>query len=277
MGHLETKALKGIFTFDPVVDNPPSKLFPNKKSDPSKPKQLADLANKMKSGNHDFGAGFDGDADRVGVLDETGKYSPMASITALIAQDILATKKGVVFYDLRSSKTVPEVIAECGGTPMMSRVGHSFIKAQMRENNALFAGELSGHYYFRCTNYTAESAALAVLSVANIIARSGKPLSKLVKPLRNRGRFASGEISEHVTRDPKKILAEIKALHTNAGANVFELDGLSVEYTDWWFNVRCSNTEPLVRLNLEANDKALMETKRDELLQIILGSGKSGI
>jgi len=211
---------------------------------------------------------FDGDADRAGFIDERGDVIPMDLITALIAQDILATRKGVIFYDLRSSWVVHETIEAMGGTPMMSRVGHAFIKEQMRAHDALFAGELSGHYYFR-DNYTAESAALAVLSLANIVSRAGQPLSQLIAPLRKY--FASGEMNSRVRTDPHRILAGIKAEHAGSGGRVFELDGVSVEYADWWFNVRCSNTEPLVRLNVEARTRALMERKRDELLARIRG------
>jgi phosphomannomutase len=159
---------------------------------------------------------------------------------------------------------VKEVIEAAGGKPMMSRVGHAFIKQQMRENDALFAGELSGHYYFK-DNFTAESSAMAILCLANIVSKSDKTLSQLIAPLRKY--FASGEINTHVSRDPKAILDEIRAKYTDG--RMFELDGVSVEYADWWFNVRCSNTEPLVRLNLEAKTKAVMEAKRDELLAII--------
>ncbi len=263
MGIWEGKALDDLLDIAPLF-NTPDGTFPNHEANPLLHETLHDLQQKMKSGQYAFGAAFDGDADRAGFLDETGEIIPMDLITALIAQDVLSTQKGVIFYDLRSSWITKETIAANGGTPMMSRVGHAFIKQQMRENDALFAGELSGHYYFKA-NFTTESSALAILSIANIVARSGKPLSELIKPLRKY--FASGEINTHVTRDPKAILAEIKSTYT--GGRGFELDGVSVEYTDWWFNVRCSNTEPLVRLNLEAKTQALMETRRDELLAII--------
>ena len=226
--------------------------------------KILDLQAKVRAGNYAFGVAYDGDADRAGFIDEKGDVIPMDLITALIAQDVLATRTGAIFYDLRSSWVVKEVIEAAGGTPMMSRVGHAFIKQQMRENNALFAGELSGHYYFK-DNFTAESSAMAILSLANIVSKSDKPLSELIKPLRKY--FASGEINTHVTRDPQAILAEIRA--TYADGRLFELDGVSVEYADWWFNVRCSNTEPLVRLNLEAKTQATMEAKRDEILAII--------
>ena len=203
----------------------------------------------------------------VGVfVDEKGAIIPMDLITALIAQDVLSTRKGAIFYDLRSSWVVKEVIEAAGGTPMMSRVGHAFIKQQMRENDALFAGELSGHYYFK-DNFTAESSAMAILSLANIVSKSDKPLSALIAPLRKY--FASGEINTHVHRDPQAILAEIKAAYASKGWRLFELDGVSFEFDDWWFNVRCSNTEPLVRLNVEAKSHLKMEARRDDLLAII--------
>ena len=147
---------------------------------------------------------------------------------------------------------------------MMSRVGHAFIKQQMRDNNAIFAGELSGHYYFR-DNYTAESSAMAVLSVTNSLDASGKPLSELIAPLRKYSQ--SGEINSRVSRDPKDILAEIKSAYAKGALT--ELDGVSIAFDDWWFNVRCSNTEPLVRLNLEARTPELMAARRDELLALI--------
>jgi phosphomannomutase len=187
----------------------------------------------------------------------------MDIMTALIVQSILEKEKGVIFYDLRSSWAVKEVILSCGGTPMMSRVGHAFIKQQMRDHKAIFAGELSGHYYFR-DNFTTESAAMAVLYVANVVTHKGKPLSELVKPIQRY--FASGEINSEV-KNPAKVLDAIRGKYRDG--KMTELDGVTVEYDDWWFNVRCSNTEPLVRLNLEARSETLMATKRDELLKWI--------
>jgi phosphomannomutase len=263
MGIWEVKTLKDILTWDGLFETPDGR-FPNHEANPLHTETLKDLQNKVRGGHYAFGVAFDGDADRAGFVDEKGAIIPMDLITALVAQDVLATRKGVIFYDLRSSWVVKEVIEAAGGTPMMSRVGHAFIKQQMREHNALFAGELSGHYYFK-DNFTAESSAMAILSLANIVSKSDKPLSALIAPLRKY--FASGEINTHVSRDPKAILAEIRSKY--ADGRLFELDGVSVEYADWWFNVRCSNTEPLVRLNLEAKSQALMEAKRDEILAII--------
>ena len=267
MGIWEAKTLVGLpLTWDALYDTPDG-TFPNHEANPLNHETLEDLQKLIKAnpGKYAFGVAFDGDADRAGFVDEKGEIIPMDLATALMAQDILQTRKGVIFYDLRSSWVVKEVIEAAGGTPMMSRVGHAFIKAQMREHDALFAGELSGHYYFK-DNSTAESSAMAVLALANMVSRTGKPLSELVAPLRKY--FASGEINTHVSRDPKDILAEIRTIYGSAG-KLIELDGVSVEFADWWFNVRCSNTEPLVRLNLEAKSPELMASKRDELLAII--------
>ena len=263
MGIWEAKTLAGILDLEPLFDTPDG-TFPNHEANPLNLETFADLQAKVRAGGHAFGVAFDGDADRVGFVDERGEIIPMDFITALIAQDILATRKGVVFYDLRSSRVVGEVIRAAGGTPMMSRVGHAFIKQQMRDNNAIFAGELSGHYYFR-DNYTAESSAMAVLSVTNSLDASGKPLSELIAPLRKYSQ--SGEINSRVSRDPKDILAEIKSAYAKGALT--ELDGVSIAFDDWWFNVRCSNTEPLVRLNLEARTPELMAARRDELLALI--------
>ena len=263
MGIWEVKTLEGLLTWDGLFEEPDGR-FPNHEANPLHHATLKDLQEKVRQGNYAFGVAYDGDADRAGFVDEKGEIIPMDLITALVAQDVLATRKGVIFYDLRSSWVVKEVIEAAGGTPMMSRVGHAFIKQQMREHGALFAGELSGHYYFK-DNFTAESSAMAILSLANIVSRSDRPLSALIAPLRKYS--ASGEINTHVSRDPQTILSEIRQKYTDG--RLFELDGVSVEYADWWFNVRCSNTEPLVRLNLEAKTRTLMEAKRDELLAII--------
>ena len=244
--------------------------FPNHEANPLKTETLADLQAKIKAapGKYAFGAAFDGDADRAGFVDEKGEVIPMDFITSLISQDMLAAAPGAVcFYDLRSSKVCEETILAAGGRPMMSRVGHSFIKEQMRANDAIFAGELSGHYYFKA-NFTAESSSMAVFALANIVSAAGKPLSELVAPLR---RYAqSGEINSKTAREPALILAGIKAEYAaDSSAKVFELDGVSIdkwETEGWWANVRMSNTEPLVRLNLEGKTKEIMEAKRDEFL-----------
>lgn len=264
MGIIEARALDGIVDLDPLFDTLDG-TFPNHEANPLNHETLDALCEKVRNGNYDFGVAFDGDADRVGFVDEKGDIVPMDIITALIASDLLSAEKGVIFYDLRSSWMVKEVIEKNGGTPMMSRVGHAFIKQQMRDHNAIFAGELSGHYYFRENCYT-ESSAMAVICVANIVAESGKKLSELAKPIMRY--FASGEINSRVA-DSGKVLTVLREKY--ADGKLFELDGVSVEYADWWFNVRSSNTEPLIRLNLEAKTEDVMQKKRDELLAIIRG------
>ena len=242
--------------------------FPNHDANPLHQETLKDLQELIRSnpGKYAFGVAYDGDADRAGFVDEKGEIVPMDFVTALISKDLLKSAPGFAcFYDLRSTKMAEETIAAAGGKPMMSRVGHSFIKEQMRQNDAIFAGELSGHYYFKA-NFTAESSAMATYALANIVSASEKPLSELVAPLRKY--FQSGEINSKTAVDPAEILAKIKAIYASR-AKVFELDGVSVdawESEGWWANVRMSNTEPLVRLNLEGKTKEIMEAMRDEFL-----------
>jgi phosphomannomutase len=265
MGILEAKTFEGLFEITPLFDELDG-TFPNHEANPLDTHTLAAAQQAVRAGTYDFAACFDGDADRVGFLDEKGAVIPMDMITALIAQTMLAQNPGAnIFYDLRSSWAVKEVILESGGVPNRSRVGHAFIKAQMREKDALFAGELSGHYYFK-ENSFAESSALAVLFIANLVSQSDKPLSELIAPIRRY--FASGEINSTVA-DAPAVLNKLRAKY--ADADLLELDGLSFEYPTWWFNVRSSNTEPLVRLNLEAKTQAEMEAKRDEVLALIRG------
>ena len=245
--------------------------FPNHDANPLHHETLKDLQALMKAnpGKYAFGVAYDGDADRAGFLDEKGEIIPMDFVTALISQDLLASNPGAAcFYDLRSTKVCEEVIAAAGGKPMMSCVGHSFIKEQMRQNDAIFAGELSGHYYFKA-NSTAESSSMATFALANIVSASDKPLSELIAPLKKYSQ--SGEINTKTVTPPAEILAKIKSIYASK-ARVFELDGVSVDAWDaegWWANVRMSNTEPLVRLNLEGKTKETMEAKRDEFLAII--------
>jgi phosphomannomutase len=262
MGIYEARALEGLVEIAPLFDTLDG-TFPNHEANPLKPETLESLQKMIRAGSYDFGIAFDGDADRAGFTDEKGNIIPMDIMTALIAQDLLGKEKGVIFYDLRSSWAVREVIVENGGTPMMSRVGHAFIKQQMRDSQAMFAGELSGHYYFR-ENFFTESSSMAALCVANMISRSGKPLSEMVKPIQRY--FASGEINSEV-KDTAAVLQRLKAEYVDG--RVITLDGVSVEYADWWFNVRGSNTEPLVRLNVEARTREMMERKREELLGAI--------
>ena len=271
MGIAESAAFAGTdLTYDSLYGEYDGD-FPNHDANPLHHETLKDLQALMKAnpGKYAFGVAYDGDADRAGFLDEKGEIIPMDFVTALISQDLLASNPGAAcFYDLRSTKVCEEVIAAAGGKPMMSRVGHSFIKEQMRQNDAIFAGELSGHYYFKA-NSTAESSSMATFALANIVSASDKPLSELIAPLKKYSQ--SGEINTKTVTPPAEILAKIKSIYASK-ARVFELDGVSVDAWDaegWWANVRMSNTEPLVRLNLEGKTKEIMEAKRDEFLAII--------
>ncbi|MDK2858202.1 MAG: phosphomannomutase [Verrucomicrobiota bacterium] len=252
-----------MFEITPLYDTLDG-TFPNHEANPLKHDTLQAISDRLKKGGYDFGIAFDGDADRAGFLDENGEIVSMDMITALVAQSMLEKFPGApIFYDLRSSWAVKEVIEEAGGKPMMSRVGHAFIKAQMREADAVFAGELSGHYYFK-DNYYTESASLAAICVANLVSKTGKTLSELIRPIKRY--FSAGEINSTVA----DVQAVFKRLDEKYGdAHRFQLDGNSYEYDDWWFNVRSSNTEPLVRLNLEAKTPELMAAKRDEVLALI--------
>ncbi len=265
MGSYEIAGIMDLFEIIPMYRELDGS-FPNHEANPLHTETLDALRRKVVETGAEFGAGFDGDADRCGFVDDRGEIIPMDLFTALIAQDILTDGKhphATILYDLRSSRAVRECIEENGGRALMSRVGHAFIKQQMRENNACFAGELSGHYYFQ-ENYVAESQGLSLIKLGNLICKTGRRVSDLVAPLRRY--FASGEINSKVP-DAQAILDKIRARYTDG--HMFELDGVSVEYPTWWFNIRASNTEPLLRLIVEANDKATMEAKRDELLKII--------
>ena len=271
MGIAESVAFKdSMITYDALYGEYDGN-FPNHEANPLHAETLKDLQKLIRDnpGKYAFGVAYDGDADRAGFVDEKGDIIPMDFTTALISQDMLASDPGAAcFYDLRSTKVCEEVIAAAGGKPMMSRVGHSFIKEQMRANDAIFAGELSGHYYFKA-NSTAESSAMATFALANIVAASDRPLSELIAPLRKY--FQSGEINTKTTTPPAEILAKVKATYAPK-AKVFELDGVSVDAwatEGYWANVRMSNTEPLVRLNLEGRTKEIMEAKRDEFLALI--------
>lgn len=264
MGLYEIAGITDLFDIVPLYDTLDG-TFPNHEANPLHLATLDAIRAKVKEVGADFGAAFDGDADRCGFIDDRGEIIPMDLFTALIAQDILSNGPATILYDLRSSRAVPECIRENGGKAIQSRVGHAFIKAQMRENDAVFAGELSGHYYFK-QNFTAESQGLAMIMLSNLICKKNKPLHELVQPLRKY--FSSGEINSTVA-DVKPILDAIRKKY--ADGNMYELDGISSEYPNWWFNVRSSNTEPLLRLIVEADTRQLMEEKRDELLKLIRG------
>jgi len=238
--------------------------FPNHEANPLKIQTLAALQDKVLETGADLGASFDGDADRVGFVDEKGTIVPMDFSTALIAKEILKKHPGgLVLVDLRSSNAVKEYIEKSGGRVALCRVGHSLIKKQMREEGAIFAGELSGHYYFD-ENFKAELSGLATIMIMNLINESGRKLSELTQDLKKY--FHSGEINSDVV-NKSEVFSKLKEKYKTGRLN--ELDGVRIDFADWWFNVRASNTEPKIRLNLEAKTQSLMEEKRDELLDII--------
>ncbi len=235
-------------------------------ANPLKLDTLDELREKVTDSHADLGIAYDGDADRIGFVDETGAIIPMDLVTALLAKIILEKHPGAtILYDLRSSRSVKEIIEKNGGIARECKVGHANIKKQMREDGAIFAGELSGHYYFEENSY-AEASTLPAILLLNLMAETGETISELVKETRRY--FHSGEINSKVA-DKEAVLAKLRG--TYADGKQHELDGLKVDYPDWWFNVRASNTEPLLRLNLEANTEKLMEEKKTELLALIRG------
>jgi phosphomannomutase len=240
--------------------------FPNHPASPIEPENTEELRRVVVAQGCDLGVAFDGDADRMFLISEQGHLLGGDMVTALVAQSLLRRNPGAtILYNLISSRSVPEVIERSGGTAMRTRVGHSFIKAQMREQNAIFGGEHSGHFYFR-DNWYADSGLIAFLIVLELISVSGKTVSQLLEPIDTR--FRSGEINSTVT-DTKAKIAEIDTRYTSQGAQIDYLDGITVGYPNWWANVRPSNTEPLLRLNVEAETREEMERRRDELLALI--------
>ncbi|MEA3322935.1 MAG: phosphomannomutase/phosphoglucomutase [Patescibacteria group bacterium] len=225
---------------------------------------LAELQTSVIEEGADLGIAYDGDADRVGFVDETGKIIPMDLITGLIAKVLLEkNQNATILYDLRSSRAVKEIIEENSGIAHECRVGHAFIKQQMIEEDALFAGELSGHYYFQA-NKNGEVSTLAAFTLLNLMAETNQKISQLIQELHRY--HHSGEINSEV-HDKDAVLATLKEKY--ADGKLSELDGIKIDFPDWWFNVRASNTEPVLRLNCEATTQEIMEQKRDELLAII--------
>ena len=223
--------------------------FPNHPADPIQVENLRDLQARVLELGADIGLAFDGDADRVFIVDEKAQPVSGSITTAMVAASILTAQPGsTIIYNLICSKTVPEVVAEGGGTAVRSRVGHSFIKGTMAETGAAFAGEHSGHYYFR-DNYRADSGLIAALVVLEMLSNSDKPLSELRQPF---DRYvASGEINTRVA-DAGAVIEFVANHYSASGAEIDRLDGMTVDFGEWWFNLRASNTEPLLRLNLEA-------------------------
>jgi phosphomannomutase len=238
--------------------------FPNHEANPLKEENLLDLVAEVRATGADLGVSFDGDADRAAFVDETGQPVGSDLMTALIAGELLAREPGkAVLYDLRSSRAVSEYISESGGVPVRERVGHSFMKATLRKREGIFGGELAGHYYFR-DNYNADCAVLAVIEVINLLRSSGKPLSELVAPLR---RYAKSPEINFVVEDKAGRIRELEERF--ADGRIDHLDGVTVEYDDWWFNVRPSNTEPYLRLVLEAKTPEELARHRADLEEIL--------
>ncbi|MYA06634.1 MAG: phosphomannomutase/phosphoglucomutase [Holophagales bacterium] len=243
--------------------------FPNHEANPLLPANLRDLSALVIEQEADLGVSFDGDGDRAAFVDERGEPIGSDLITALIAGQMLQRESGgAVIHDIRSSRAVPEYIREHGGTPLPERVGHSFVKATMRRTGAIFGGELAGHYYFR-QNYCADSSILAVVAVLNLIRRSGpsgseiSAFSEITAPLR---RYAkSSEINFEVEDKDGTMEALVQRYATEGGGALDRLDGIRIDFDDWWFNVRPSNTEPLLRLVLEASTPEELAARQAEL------------
>jgi phosphomannomutase len=240
--------------------------FPNHPADPINPANQVDLKRRVVEAGADIGLAFDGDADRVFVVDEKGEGLSGSTTTAIVAAGVLEKEPGAtILHNCICSKAVPEVVRERGGTPIRTKVGHSFIKQVMAETGAAFGGEHSAHYYFR-ENFRADSGAIASLVVLEQLCLAGVPLSELRAPFERYS--ASGEINFEVP-DPRALVEVIASRYGGGGAELDRLDGLTVDLGDWWFNVRPSNTEPLLRLNLEASSPAEVEAHVAEVRSII--------
>jgi phosphomannomutase len=249
----------------------PDGTFPNHEANPIEPENTAALRKAVVENGYDLGAAFDGDADRVFLIDEKGNFVGGDILTAMVAARMLERYPGsAIVYNLISSRGVPELITERGGRPIRSRVGHSYIKETMREEDAVFGGEHSGHFYFR-DNWYADSGMAALLNALELVSEAGKPLSEVIAPLDHR--FRSGEINSEVA-DPAAVMRAIEEHYQAQGAEIDHLDGVTVGFPTWWFNVRPSNTQPLLRLNVEADDAATLEAKTAEVLAMIRGKNE---
>lgn len=238
--------------------------FPNHPASPIEPENMADVQAAVRKHHCDLGVAFDGDADRMFIVDEKGDLVDGSTVTALVALNTLEKFPGAkILCNVICSRSVPELIEKAGGVPIRSKVGHSIIKAVMREQDVVFGGEHSGHFYFR-DNWYADSGMIAFLQCLELFSQAKRPVSEVIAPIDTR--FRSGEINSEVRDIPAK-LAEIQAHY--ADAEIDRLDGLTISYPQWWMNVRPSNTEPLLRLNVEGDTKELMERHRDEALALI--------
>jgi phosphomannomutase len=244
----------------------PDGTFPNHEPNPLLPENREFIIEKVRAERADLGVAFDGDADRCFFVDDTGEFVPGDFVTALLAESILEKAPGAkILYDVRASWAVPRTIERAGGVPLVNRVGHAFFKHRMREEGAVFGGEVSGHYYFQDFS-RADSGVIPFLLMLELISKRGRQLSELLAAYRERY-FITGELNTPVA-DVALKLQELKERFGPEGS-VSHLDGLSVDAEDWHMNIRPSNTEPLLRLNLEALSPDLMERKRDEVLEVI--------
>ncbi len=245
----------------------PDGTFPNHEPNPLLPENREFIVAKVREEQADLGVAFDGDADRCFFVDDTGEFVPGDFVTALLAAAMLETSPGgKVIYDVRASRAVPETIQRAGGIPLVNRVGHAFIKQRMRKEDAVFAGEVSAHYYFRDFSQ-ADTGVVPFLLMLELLSGRAPRLSEILAPYREQF-FLTGEINTPVADVPLK-LQELKERYSAAGGRISHLDGISIDFEDWHFNVRPSNTEPLLRLNLEALSEQLMLEKRDEVLELI--------
>jgi len=263
-------------TVPPVFDRLPCQVvplffaldgsFPNHPANPIEPENVKNLQRTVLQERCDLGVAFDGDADRVFLIDERGQFVGGDMVTAMVAIKMLQRSPGApVVYNLICSRSVPETIARHGGRPIRSRVGHSYIKATMREEDAVFGGEHSGHFYFRDFWY-ADSGMMALLTVLELLSEAGKPLSAVLRPIDTRTR--SGEINTEVP-DPQAVMDTVERHYRAEGADIDHLDGATVGFPTWWFNLRPSNTQPLLRLNVEADDPETLNLRTKEVLTLI--------
>jgi phosphomannomutase len=254
--HLPCKVIPMFFELDGS--------FPHHLASPIEPQNIAPLREKVLEEKANLGAAFDGDADRMFLVDENANPLGGDMITALVAKSLLRKEnEATILYNLICSKAVPQVIEREGGKAIRTRVGHALIKPLMKKYNAIFGGEHSGHFYFR-KNFFADSGLIALLVCLELISEENQPLSTLVKSIDPY--FRSGEINSRVEDIPRK-LKDIEKHYP--GGKIDHLDGLTIDFGDWWFNIRPSNTEPLLRLNIEANNQSTLEQKKEELLSLI--------
>jgi phosphomannomutase len=266
MGGLDTpRLIEKLPTYDFItMYMEPDGNFPHHVPNPVIPSTTEELQARVRAEKADLGIAFDGDGDRCGFIDENGKRVPADLIIAALAEYFLKKEPGAtILYDLRASRAVPERIRELGGNPVKTRVGHSFIKAKMRGTNAIFAGELSGHYYYREMGFI-DNGALSMITMLNLLGLRQVSVSQIIRPLQKYAQ--SGEINFQV-QDKQKVLQELGSIYKDGRQE--HLDGLTVEYPNWWFNLRQSNTESVVRLVVEADNDQILEQEKARLLKTI--------